>query len=117
MIEKDFDYTPRMIAAQRGFSYLRDPNPITNGLRKVKLIPSLLEDPEMQWRSEWPTMGDEKYCSECVHWVKEFKTHGQAYCELTGESDYCRSHGKCYWRHKRSAPKPKPFLTEEDFKL
>jgi hypothetical protein len=91
MDKKHFDYTSRMIAILKSKgTYLR-------------------ED-----RVEWPSMGDERWCFQCLHWVKEYKTHGQMYCEL-GESDYCRSHGKPYYKSKKY--QKKPFLSKKDMEI
>lgn len=68
---------------------------------------------ELDVMSAWPSMGDEKYCSDCIHWGKKMKTHGKRQCTCR-DTHYCLAHGKCYWKRKT---KFKPFLTKKDFQL
>ena len=90
MDKHDFDYTSRMIAELNG-------------------VTSKLVDPTVQW----PSMGDERYCSDCTHWSP--KADGKLHCELgVGESGYCRTHGKPYYSRKKTF---KPFLSEEDMEI
>lgn len=113
MDKHDFDYTPRMIALQEremsmlkkdNYSYFDNPSPIIDGLKKVGD-----HDPFGKWPGGF---GDEKLCSDCVHWRASYKTHGVKGCEIK-DTHYCLAHDKCYWKKKGK----NEFLTEEDFDL
>lgn len=63
--------------------------------------------------NQYPTWPDHKSCGTCLHWI----THGKGRCALS-EKDYCRAHGKCYWRHFGSKDTSIPdFITKDDFEL
>ena len=84
--KKDFDYTPKMIRMLKSET--------GEGVWRSQFGP--IVDMVVQ---QWPSMGDGPYCSDCIHWVKKNKTHGERECEMA-DYNYCLTHGKCYWRSK-----------------
>lgn len=111
--KKDFDYTSKMIARERGFSYTKEeysifdnPNPIVDGLKKVV---------------QWPGGEGMKYCSNCIHWVKKKKTHGNSFCNIGGDGestpDYCVSHSRLYYIRRHHSDPENDFITEEEMEL
>ena len=89
--KKDFDYTSKMIAREMKFSRVKE-------------------------YSRWPGGGGVKYCSNCIHWVKKKKTHGNSYCNLK-ESDYCVSHDRLYYTRRHHSDPENDFIREEEMEI
>ncbi len=99
-------------------SIFDNPNPITDGLKKVKIVNvDWMRDKNLT-EVQWPSMGDEKYCSDCIQWTRKRKTHGNWQCGHR-EKHYCLAHGKCYWRARWAKEEDliEDFLTQEDMEI